>query len=212
MLKRFCCSVLYGACLLAALTSCGGSKAAGTGEFATVYATASPSVSSLDADVATWTDTAGSAVAACSVASPTFKPNDVSYNITVTPYSSANTGSTSPTTASDLIITRVTVTLTPADNLTPALAPMFQTQYLTTGQRLAQGTTTTVPVRVIPADLKSYLFNTVGVNCSNPGAFLHYRATVSFEAQEVNTDRVSTITAPGFLLVSVADFGDTSTP
>jgi hypothetical protein len=214
MLKKILTTLLYGGCALALLTSCGSSKASGTGEFATVFATASPGVSNLDSDVAKWSDAAGAAATACSIgASPTFAPDDVAYNITVTPYTSANTGSTSPIAVSDLIITKVTVTLTPANSITPALpASSFQTQFVSSGGRLIQGATNPVTVRVVPADLKSFFFNTLGVNCSNPGTFFTYRATVSFEAQEINTQRVSTITAPGFLVVSVADFGDTATP
>lgn len=213
MLKKILAILLYGACTLALLTSCGSSKASGTGEFATVYATASPGVSNLDSDVAKWVNSTGGAVAACSTgASHTFTPDDVPYNITVTPYSSPNTGSTSPIQVSDLIITKVTVTLTPANNITPALpASSFQTQFVTSGGRLTQGNTNTVTVRIVPVDLKAFFFDTLGVNCDNPGAFFTYRATVSFEAQEINTQRVSTITAPGFVVVSVADFGDTAT-
>jgi hypothetical protein len=208
MLKRILATLFYGACTVALLSSCGDSKAGGTGEFATVSATANPLVTNLDSDVAQWVDSKGASVPACSYnGSPSIKPDDVTYNITSTAYTSPNTGQTSPIAVSNLVITKVTVTLTPANSNTPALPAIYQTQFPTSGQTILPGNNT-VTVRIVSDALKTFFIDNLGVICGNPVVPYSYRAVVSFEAVEVNTDRVSTIKAPGFLQVDVADFAD----
>src|SRR4051794_26680514 len=132
MLKRFVAGFVYGAFAIAALTSCGDSKAGGTGQFATVFATANAPNGPLDADVATWVDaTTGAASQPCLATSiPTVPPTVATYNITSTPFTLPNTGQGSTIGTSDLVITRITLTLPPANSATPALPARFQTQFL----------------------------------------------------------------------------------
>ena len=205
MLKKYLSRFIYGACAVAALTSCGDSKANGTGEFATVFATAAGPSSDLDADVAnSYVDaTTGAAVTACAANSvPLFLPTDATYTIKSDPYAAANTGSSSSITSSALTVTKVTVTLTPADTVTPALPPIYQTRNPTSGQTIQPGATQSITLRIVPNELKIFLAPQLA--CT--GVNFHYRASVSFEAVEVTTNRVHTITAPGFLLVNIADF------
>ena len=204
MLKKYLSRFIYGACAVAALTSCGDSKANGTAEFATVFATAAGPSSDLDADVASLVDaTTGAAVTVCAAGSvPIFTPTDATYTITSTPYAAANTGSSSSITPSALTVTKVTVTLTPADTVTPALPPIYQTRNPTSGQTILPGATQGITLRIVPNELKSFL--APQLVCT--GVRFHYRASVSFEAVEVTTNRVHTITAPGFLLVNIVDF------
>lgn len=201
MPKRFVASLICGACAFITLASCGSDKAGGTGEFATVFATAN----SPGADVNSSVATCGATIV------PNVLPDTATYTITSTAYSVPNTGgSTSTVAASDLLIDKVTLTLTPANTATPALPGMFQTQYLTSGQRVVAGSTTSVPVVVASADLKNFLRTTVTpqpLDCSTQAqtTTFTYRAVVSFEALEVNTNRVATITAPGFVTVTFND-------
>ena len=212
MSKRFVATVICGACAVAALTSCGNSKAGGTGEFATVYASAATPGADLSSDVATWVDATGVKAPACAAGSfPSVLPDSASYTITSTAYTVPNTGSSTPIVSSDLTVDKITLTLTPATSATPALPGAFETQYPTAGQRIPAGSITTVPVVIATDQLKTFLRTGLGsqsLDCSNQGTMYTYRAVVSFEALEVNTNRVATITPPGFILVNFADFVD----
>ncbi|GFO55189.1 hypothetical protein GMSM_21960 [Geomonas sp. Red276] len=206
MLKKFLATLFIGTLAAIALTSCGDSKAAGVGQFATVYATATSPGVPLDSDVASWVDaTSGSKAQPCLTNSvPHFLPDDVNYNVTSTAWSSGNTGQANPTAASDLLIQKIILTLTPDDSTTPALPAVYQTQYMTSGFLVAAGSTVSIPVRLVSQELKIFLSN--DLLCT--GLMYKYRATVSFEAVEVNTNKVATITAPGFVLVRLTDFTD----
>jgi hypothetical protein len=204
MLNRYPARFLCVACACVMLTSCG-SKAGGTGEFATVVASANATTSGLDSDVATWVDATTRAKASPCIQTsiPTVVPDDVSFNVTSAAYTVPNTGSTSTVVPSDLIITRVTLTFTPADSLTPALPAIYQTQFPSAGERIVVGSTS-IPVRIATDDLKIFLQNTLA--CT--GLTYSYRLNVSFEALEVNTNRSGTISVPGYFLVRFTDFID----
>jgi hypothetical protein len=195
------------------LTSCGDSKASGTGQFATVFASASPPASALDSDVATWVDATTLAKApACGANSvANVSPDDATFVVTSAAYTVPNTGSSSTIATSDLIIDKITLTLTPADTQSPALPSLYQTQFPSAGQRIVVGANN-VTVRIASDELKSFFrssnLGNLALDCSNPSAIYSYRAVVSFEALEVNTNRVGTITPPGFLLVKFSDFVD----
>ena len=212
MLKRFFARLAYGACAVAALTSCGDSKAGGTAEFATVFVTATTPAGPIDADVATWVDnTTGAPAQPClDTSGPSLLPTTADYVIISTAYATPNTGQSNQTTASPLIITKITLTLTPANSLTPALPAMFQTQFLSSGQRITPGNNS-IELRIASNELKWYLQTGLGsqsLTCANQGTVYTYRANVSFEALEINTNRVSTITPPGYLLVNFSDYID----
>jgi len=212
MQRKYFGRLVYGICALVALTSCGADKAGGTAEFATVFAAAGASSGQLDADVATWVDADGGSANPCVAGSfVSTVPNSVDYQITSTPYATPDTGQSSSITPSTLSISRVTMTFTPADTVSPVLPSRFQVQFPSSSAPLiAPGSTATVPVRVADNDFKQFFLNGLGaqsISCSNDVTY-SYRAVVSFELLETSTNRVSTITAPGFLLVKFADFVD----
>jgi hypothetical protein len=211
MLKKFFATTLYAACALS-LASCGGAKSAGSGEFATVYASVSGPGSNINSDVATW----GSAAAVCSAEGPTFTDDSAVYTFTSTAYDSADTGQTSTIQASNLQVKGVTMTLTPATPSvqadgtlidTPALPAALQTQYGSAGQLIVPGAATPVTVTFDTHQLKAFLFGH-NINCSNP-VLLSYWAVVSFRVQEVNTGKEKTMTADP-IKVNFADFPDSS--
>lgn len=208
MLKKFFAGSMLAALALASLTSCGDSKSSGTGEFATVYAVATPPSADLDSDVVRWTDATNNAVSACTAgSSPTIVAKDVvNYTITSRPYTTPNTGASNPTVTSDLVITKVTLKLTPGFPGTSPLPPKLQTQYLTSGQLIVPGSNI-VPVDIVSTDLKLFIADDIlGLSTACNNEKFTYRAEVSFEAKEVNTDRVATITAPGFFLIHIGDY------
>jgi hypothetical protein len=205
MLNRYLGIFFFVACAAVTLTSCG-SKAGGSAEFATVFATANTTSSVLDSDIALWFDAATGTVKStpCAATSAPFvAPDDVNYNITSTAYAVPSTGSTNTTAPSDLVITNITLTLTPANSLTPALPARFQTQSISAGQRVVVGNNS-IPIRIATDEMKSFLQN--DLLCT--GLTYIYRASVSFEALEVSTNRVGTITPPGSMLVTFTDFTD----
>lgn len=217
MLKRYLSRLLCGVWAVATLTSCGDSKSSGTGEFSTVFATATaPAVAAVEADVAHWVlaSTGTGTGPACGANSMLTIPaaNDVAFNITSTPFASPGTGQTNPSPASPLVITRVNLTLVPANSDTPALPALFQNQpNLTAGQTILPGTTQSVSVRLANQELKEFLLDpsrgALAISCSNNPIY-SYLATVTFEAREVNTDRTATIAVPGSVLLKLSDFTD----
>ncbi|HJV35812.1 hypothetical protein [Geomonas sp.] len=196
MRRRFVSSLICGALAIGVLTSCGSDKAQGTGEFATVVATANTP----GADV-------NSSVAVCG---PPIVPNTTPDSATYTINSTVYGGSSTTILPSDLIIDKITLTLIPANTVTPALPLGFATQYPTSGQRVAPGGSVSIPVVVASSDLKNFLRTTVtpqALDCSAQGLVTTYtyRVKVSFEALEVNTNRVATITPPGYVNLIFTD-------
>jgi hypothetical protein len=207
MLNKHIARYFSVACTALMLTSCGDSKAVGTGQFATVSVTATALSATLDSDFAGWVDTTGTKATPCLAASiPTILPDDVVFNITSTPYTTPNTGSSSPIVVSDLAISNVTLTFTPANSLTPALPARFQSQPASASPSRIISGANSVTVRVVTDDLKSFL----QTNYLCTGAFLTYRVSVTFDAIELNTNRASSISLAGngYLTVNLADFTD----
>lgn len=155
MLKKFLVRSLYAACGVALLSSCG-ETSGGTGEFATVVANAEAPAGPLDSDVLTW-----SGEQCASAAAPTL-PDEVTYTITSRAYPTTNTGQTSTIVPSDLQISRITVTFTPANSSFPALEPRYQTQYLSSGITIPPGASTAVPIRLVSQAMKQYLATGLG--------------------------------------------------
>lgn len=212
MQKKYFCRLMYGICAMVAVTSCGGEKAGGTAEFATVFAVAGASSGQLDADVATWVDADGGSANACVAGSfVSTVPDSVEYRITSTPYTTPDTGQSSTIAPSTLSISKVTMTLTPADTVSPVLPSRFQVQFpSSSAPTIAPNSTATVTVRVVDNDFKRFFLSELGaqsISCTNDVTY-SYRAVLSFELLETSTNRVSTVTAPGFLLVKFADFVD----
>lgn len=211
LFSRFICGISA----LAALTSCGGDKASGTGEFATVFVTATGPAGPLDSDVTTWVDaTTGAATPdACAVGSaPTTVPDSVNYTISSTAYTQPNTGSTTSITPSPVVVSRVIVTLTPADTSSPNLSATRYGSYdvSATATQVSPGGSQTVSVRIIDNDLKTFFVNSLGaqsITCSNQVMY-KYWATVTFVMREVSTNRESNVTPAGPLLVNFSDFID----
>ena len=226
MLRSFCV-FLFAACAFVALTSCGGSKSDGTAEFATVFASVSPPNSNLDSDVATWIDATSGAKATvgCAPNAVASTVEDVvNFTLSSTAFAVPNTGSTTPITPSPLIITKITVTLNPANSLSPALPAIFQTFFSTAGQVIAPGAagtagtattavTTTVPVTLVSNQLKRCFrdptaLGNLAISCASNPIYSYY-ADVSFQAQEINTGRSATISIPRqSFIVNFSDFVD----
>jgi|SRR6185369_9067540 len=209
MLKKLVAGCFCAVSAVALLASCGDSKAGGVGQFNTVFATATPPASALDTDVATWVDAAGAKVTACTAGiNPTITATNATYTVTSTAYAVPNTGSSSTITASPLLVTDITVTLTPATLSSPSLGS-FQVFHSSPGQLIAAGAAAPITVAVAPVALKVFLQNSLGANsisCSN-AAHYSYWAVTTFSAQEVNTGKAVSITAPAFM-VNFADFVD----
>jgi hypothetical protein len=210
MSRRYLAGILYAVCTIGVLTSCGGSKAPGTAELATVYATVTPPAGA-DIDVATWVDaTTGSKAPACGSNSvPTIAPDDLSFIITSTAYTAPNTGQTSTIVPSNLLVQSITLSFTPANSDSPLLPAIYQTQFPSAGQVIKVGDNT-IPVRVATHELKSFFMTGLGnqsINCSN-GAMYSYWVTAAFNVFEISTGRTATIYNQGPLLIHVADFAD----
>lgn len=192
------------------LSSCGDSKAGGTGEFATVFATANSTNSVVSSDVATWFDlTTGAAAQPCAANSfPTVTPDNVILNVTSTAYTPANTGSSSTIPASALSISNVTLTFTPANSATPALPARFQTQFASASPSLIVVGSNLVTLQIVSDDMKNFL--AANLQCS--GVLYTYRVSVAMDVVEVNTNRSGTVSLSGngYLTVNMADFGDTA--
>jgi len=180
MLYRYLMGLFCTTCALVMLTSCGESKATGTGEFATVQATANYTGTASSLDL-----TAASTV-----------PVDAAYTITSTAYTVPNTGSTSTIAVSNLLVNRITVSLSPVNTSFPALGSLA-VSFPTASQPLVIVGANVINVEIVTAALKAFLAAQVPA-----GATVSYRATVSFDLQEVNTQRSATVTAPGFLVVN----------
>jgi hypothetical protein len=208
MLKRYLARFFCVACAAVMLTSCGDSKAGGTGEFATVFATVNAVDSVLDSDIATWTDpTTGAAALFCGGNNnPHIAPDNVVFNVTSTAYPSANTGSSSTITPSPLSISNVTLTFTPANSATPALPAGLQTQFTSASPSLIAVGSNSVTVQIVSDRMKASLAS--ALQCT--GVLYTYRVSVSMDVVEVNTNRSGTVSLSGnsYLTVNMTDFAD----
>lgn len=204
--------LVLGICALAAFTSCGGEKASGTGEFATVYVTAVGATGALDSDVTNWVDASGNKATECDPTSfMSTTPDTVDFTLTSTAYTQPNTGSSTSITPSPVAISRITVTLTPGPGAPPVLPAQYQSfDVSATAPQILPGASQIVPVRIVDNDLKQFFVNSLGtqsISCSNNPIY-KYWATVTFEMREISTNRVSTVTPTGALLVNFSDFID----
>lgn len=212
MRKKLFSGLAFSICAMLALTSCGGEKASGTGEFATVFVTAVGATGALDSDVTTWVDASGAKAVQCGPSSfMTTKPDTVDYTITSTAYTPPNTGSSTSITPSPVVISRITVSLSQGPGFSPVLPPRYQSYDVSaTAPQINPGGSQTVSVRIVDNDLKAFFVNSLGaqsLTCSNQVTY-KYWATVTFEMREVNSNRVSTVTPAGTLLVNFSDFID----
>ncbi|WP_085812179.1 hypothetical protein [Geoanaerobacter pelophilus] len=203
--------LVLGICALAAFTSCGGEKAGGTGELATVFVNATAPNITLNSDVANWFDVNNASVAACTPGSIIKTTTDTAtFNVTSTVYIPPNTGSTTSITPSPVSIETVTVTLIPADTLTPELPDGFKIRNPPAGGTINPGATVPVTVEVAGSALKEFLVNSFGsrsITCSNQVTYT-YRAVVSFKVIENTTNREDTVTATGYLAIEFKDVPD----
>lgn len=208
MLNRYVARFLCVASAAIMLTSCGDSKATGTGQFATVFATANGVISVLNSDIATWTDpTTGAKALFCGgTNNPHITADSVILNVTSNAYTVPNTGSSSPTVPSDLSISNVTLTFTPADPNTPALPAALQTQSTSASPSVITVGQNPITVEVVSDKMKNFLFSALECN----GVEYTYRVGVSFDVVEQSTGRSGTISLPGngYLTVHISDFTD----
>ena len=118
--------------LVAGLSSCGGSNSGGT---------LTPTIVSIDSDVATWTGTPGASTY-------TVKPDIVNVTLNAFPAPPGSTG----TTGEKVVIKSATIIYTPANTISPPLPTQFMTL---TGQMVELGNSLPVPVTVASQALKS---------------------------------------------------------
>ena len=181
--------------LISILTSCGSTNTGGGAVFTTVNASASADSAKnpLLSDLAKWSGTA------CASGSTYTISNDlVSFAVVSTVNISSGTGS-------PLMLQKATITLSPADTLTPALPPLYSTyyQYLT-GATVPAGSTLSVPIEIGTHNIKSYLGNILVCNGSN--TIYSYNATIVIDAVESAIGTSKPITAG--MTVRFADFSD----
>jgi hypothetical protein len=163
-----------------------GSAGGGTVELKTSTVTASAKTTILDADVVKWTD-----ATTCTGASI---PAADSVDVEVISKAYANTGSM----GQSIRIESVTVSYTPANSATPAMASEFQT----VGMTIPNGSTATVPVRVVTQEQKIRLQSKLA--CNTP--IYNYYANISLNITEIGTDTKSTVQTS--MQLRLADFID----
>jgi zona occludens toxin (predicted ATPase) len=179
--------------LLLALSGCG-SAGGGTSEFKTSYVSATAVTGVLDSDVVNWVDATGAKAPACAASSFQTTPAADSIDFTVTSTAYKSTGST----GLPLRIESATITYTPANTATPAMA----TEYQTLGITLANDASVTVPVRVVSQEQKLRL--TPVLACSS--TIYNYHTTVSFSVTEIGTGTNKSV--PASLQLRLADYID----
>jgi hypothetical protein len=180
VLVKFICAASL-ACMLA---SCGDSKPSGTGEFSTVFATSkSAAITSADAGVLNLA---------------TVGPMLASYVISSTAYANANTGNSSSITASNLKITKVTITLAPANTSFVSVLPASVTpQFSPASPIILPVGDTSVDIQIDIDALKTFLATHV-----NAGASASFWVNVDFELHEISTDRIGSVSFPNSLKIS----------
>lgn len=180
--------------LIVLLMSCG-ENASGVAEFKTVNATASvdPEKNPLLADLATWTGDP------CAEGSTYSVVNDL-VNVTVTSKANIATGTSLP-----LILQAATISFSPADTISPYLPPLYTPSYQNlNGTILPAGESLSVPVEVVTHRLKEYFGTTL--LCTGFSPIYSYNATISIDAIEQGTGKVSNMSAG--MTVRFADFAD----
>jgi hypothetical protein len=189
--------LLFITLLVFCISGCGSTNGGGTVFFKTVNASAqvdSSSTNPLFADLAKWTDKA----AICDgVQVPTISPDLVKFTIT-------STKSISSGVASNLLLQKATIIITPADTISPVLPAIYATSYIDIGSvSVPADGSVTVSLEVVTHNLKAY-FLPIAV-CKDVPVY-SYDVKVLFDAVEANTGKSGTI--PAGMTVRVADFTD----
>lgn len=180
-MKRFVI-VLLALCGIG-LASCGGGEGA----------TATSATTSLDADVAKWTDTP------CAAGSTyTILPDDIDVTISAFPFPSL--ASTVP---EKVLVKSVDIVYSPANTTSPALPR----QYMALGGVQADmGASVTIPVRVAPQDLKASPVLNVLASCPQTGVIYSYYVTMTFHCGYLKSSETFDVSAQ--TNVRFADFSN----
>lgn len=167
------------------LVSCCGLFGCGSVDGSLTTSTVSAVVDTLvlDSDVAAWVDSTGAKATACATTSTIAIPAADSVNVTVssTPYS--NTGSMGV----PVRVESATISYTPANSITPAMA----SEYQTVGARLANGGSVTIPIRVATTEQKISLLPILAT-CTG-SVIYNYYTKVTFNLTEEGTGKKSTV-------------------
>lgn len=176
------------------LVSCG-ENASGVAEFKTINATVTvdPAQNPLLSDLATWTGDP------CAQDSTYTVTNDL-VDVTVTSTKNIANGTSLP-----LILQKVTITLTPADTISPPLPSLYTPSYQNlNGIILQPGESLSLPIEVATHMLKQY-FGTAML-CTAFSPVYTYNATLTFDAVEQGTGENGSMSAG--MTVRFADFAD----
>ncbi len=148
----------------------------------------------LDSDVVSWVDSTGAKATACASTSQAATPAADSINMTIVSKTYSNTAST----ALPVRIGNVTISYSPANTTTPAMA----SEYQTVGQIIQPGASLTVPVRISSQEQKIRLQSVL--SCS--ATIYNYYVTLTADVTEIGTDKKGTVTTN--MQLRFADFVD----
>ena len=191
MLKRRLSRLFLSGSALVLLSSCGGGSdlGGGIGEFTTVAASATVATNRLESDVLT-----GNTCSATGSAGGTFATDSVDVTVA--------SKALFPN-ALDLLITKITVHYEPTKAGTPRLPDHF----ITTTQTIAPGGTVTIPVAVVPDNVKFALVSdpslTSNIAPCSADSFEYY-VTITFEVSEPGGNGKAR-NVPASLNVAIAD-------
>lgn len=183
-------TILLFAVLITGLYGCGSPE----GSLSTSTVTASVDTLVMDSDVVAWVDATGAKATACGATSFPSIPVADSVNVAIKSTAYANTGSM----GLGVRVESATISYTPANSATPAMAPEYQTVGLT----IANGATTTVPVRVATQEQKLRLQTALA--CNN--TIYNYYTKISMDVTEIGTNKKSTVETA--MQLRFADFID----
>lgn len=171
---------------------CGGSD---EGLLATSSVTATTDTLVLDSDIVTWVDAAGAKATYCAETSFTAIPVADSVNVAIKSTAYPTTGSiTLP-----ILIESATISYTPANTATPAMA----SEYQIVGTKIENGASATIPVRVASQEQKRALVNALACQ---PDKIYNYYTKISFKLKEIGSDK--SVTADTSMQLRFSDYID----
>jgi hypothetical protein len=195
-IRRFSTAIIIAAVFSA--SGCGDGGGGGSTELRTSYVTANALTAVLDADVVTWVDSAGVKATACAATSSPRTPAADSVDVSVVSTLFTSSGTSSVTNALPIRIESATVSYTPANLTTPAMASEFQT----VGMILQSGATATVPVRILTQEQKMRLQSTLACNAT----IYNYYTTITLNVTEIGSNAHGSATTS--MQLRMADFID----
>ena len=148
----------------------------------------------MDSDVVSWVDATGTKATACAASSISATPAADSVNVTVVSKAYSNTGST----GLPIRVESATITYTPANSATPAMA----SEYQVIGMTVTNGSSASIPVRVATQEQKMRLLTALACNAT----IYNYYTKIILNISEIGSDKKSTVDAS--MQLRFADFVD----